>query len=170
MRKAPQTRPFDIVLALRLLKPAATFTVLAEQLAASPSQVYAAAKRLELAGLLRADELATNPRALLDFLLGGIRYAFPVQRGALTEGIPTAHSAAPLNATVDAIEVLVWPAPKLPGAVRGFSITPMYPRAVHLRERSLETYQLLTLVDALRLGDARLRSHARTLLERLVAI
>jgi DNA-binding Lrp family transcriptional regulator len=169
VRKALQTRPFDVVLALRLLKPAGTFTILAEQLAASPSQVYAAAKRLELAGLLRAGERATNPRALLDFLLGGVRYAFPVQRGALTEGIPTAHSAAPLNTLVDAIEVLVWPAPKLSGVVRGFGITPLYPRAVHLRERSPETYQLLTLDDALRLGDARLRTHARTVLERLVA-
>ena len=169
MRKAPQTRPFDIVLALRLLKPAGTFTVLAEQLAASPSQVYAAARRLELAGLLRADERATNARALLEFLLSGVRYAFPVQRGALIDGIPTAHSAPPLNSIVDAVEVIVWPAPKLAGAVRGFGITPLYPRAVHLREKSPETYQLLTVVDALRLGDAKLRSHARAVLEKLLA-
>ncbi len=165
MQQAPQTRPFDIVVALRLLQPPATLVVLAHEVAASPSQVHAALRRLDYAGLLKPETRATNPRALLDFLIGGVRYAFPAQRGLLRDGIPTAYSAPPLSATVDALDALVWPAPGHPLAVRGFSVVPLFRRAPLLVERSPETYRLLTLVDALRLGDPRLRSHARAALE-----
>jgi hypothetical protein len=165
VQQAPQTRPFDIVVALRLLQPSATLAVLAQEVAASPSQVHAALRRLEYAGLLKPESRATNPRALLDFLIGGVRYAFPAQRGPLRDGVPTAYSADPLNVTVDAVDALVWPAPGHPRAVRGFSIIPLFRRAPLLVERSPETYRLLTIVDALRLGDPRLRPHARAALE-----
>jgi DNA-binding Lrp family transcriptional regulator len=165
MPKPHRTQPFDVVVAVRLLRPAATLAELADDLAVSPSQVHAAVKRLEVAGLLKAEQRATNPRALLELVLGGLRYLFPAQRLALNSGIPTAHSAAPLNAVVDAIDVVVWPAPKLSGSVRGFGLTPLYPRAVMLPERDPETYSLLCLVDALRLGDPKLRSHARDAVE-----
>lgn len=167
MRKAPQTRPFDIVVAARLLSPAGTLLELAEELAASASQVHAALGRLELAGLLRPEQRRTNPRAFFDFAIGGIRYAFPAVRGPLANGVPTAYSAEPLNRTVDALDVVVWPAPTSEGAVRGFSVTPLHPRAALLRERSESTYRVLTVLDALRLGEARLRSHARSALEAL---
>lgn len=165
MQQAPQTRPFDLVVALRLLQPATTLAVLAHDLAASPSQVHAALRRLDYAGLLKPETRAANPRALLDFLIGGLRYAYPAQRGPLRTGVPTAYSAPPLNATVDAVDALVWPTPDHPLAVRGFSIVPLFRRAPLLVERSPETYRLLTIVDALRLGDPRLRPHARAALE-----
>ena len=168
MRQASQTRPFDIVVALRLIRPAGTLAAIGDELAASPSQVHAALRRLTDAGLLKPESRATNPRALLDFLLGGVRYAFPAHRGPLRDGVPTAYSAPPLNASVDAIDVVVWPAASQGDVVRGFSVTPLYRRAPLLRERSPETYQLLTVVDALRLGDPRLRPHARTALDALV--
>lgn len=163
--QAPQTRPFDLVVALRLLQPATTLAVIADELAASASQVHASLKRLDAAGLLRPNARATNARALLEFLSGGVRFAFPAQRGPLREGVPTAYSAPPLNTVVDAIDVIVWPAPNHPKAVRGFSMVPLYRRAPLLLERSPETYRLLTLVDALRLGDPKVRPHARAALE-----
>ena len=165
MMQAPQTRPFDLVVALRLLQPASTLAVMAEQLAASPSQVHASLKRLDAAGLLRPNTRATNARALLEFLSGGVRFAFPAQRGPLRDGVPTAYSAPPLNAVVDAIDVVVWPAPNQPNVVRGFSVVPLFRRAPLLVDRSPETYRLLTLVDALRLGDPKVRPHARAALE-----
>lgn len=168
MRQAAQTRPFDLVVALRLLQPAATLVVLGDELAAAPSQVHASLRRLDDAGLLKPDSRASNPRALLDFVLGGVRYAFPAHRGALRDGVPTAYSAAPLNTSVDALDVVVWPTTGHRDVVRGFSVTPLYRRAPLLRERSPETYRLLTIVDALRLGDPRLRPHARAALESLV--
>ncbi len=169
MPKALRTHPFDIVVAIRLLQPAATLAPLAEELGVSPSQVHASIGRLSLAGLLRPDSRTTNARALGEFIVGGVRYAFPATRGPLAEGVPTAYSTAPLAAVVDAIDVVVWPAPAAPNRVRGFSLTPLYPRAPLLVERSPETYRLVSIVDAFRLGDARIRSQARAELDRALA-
>ncbi len=166
MRKAPYTHAFDLVVALRLTESAGTLAQIADELAVSPSQVHAALRRLELAGLMRPDQRATNVRALLEFLGAGIRFAFPALRGPLRDGVPTAYSAPPLNAVVDAVDVVVWPAAAdTPGLVRGFSVLPLYPKAPVLARRSPRTYRLLSIVDALRLGDARLRPQARAALE-----
>ena len=166
MAKARRTHPFDLVLAIRLLQPVTTLAPLAEELGVAPSQVHAGLKRLAEAGLLRSEGRATNVRALGEFILSGVRYAFPVTRGPLTEGVPTAYSTAPLAAVVDAIDVVVWPAPNAPRRVKGFSLTPLYPKAPLLIERSPETYKIVSIVDAFRLGDARIRSMARAELER----
>lgn len=143
-----------------------TLAPLAEELGVAPSQVHAALGRLHTAGLLRTDSRSTNVRALGEFILGGVRYAFPAGRGPLTEGVPTAYSTAPLAAVVDAVDVVVWPAPQAPTRVRGFGLTPLYPRAPVLVERSPETYAVVSIIDAFRLGDARIRSMARAELER----
>lgn len=169
MAKQIRLHPFDLVLALRLLRPTSTFAPLAEELAVAPSQVHAALQRLHLASLLRPDSRDANPRALAEFVLSGARYVFPAHRGALTEGVPTAYSAEPLASRVDAVDAVVWPAPKESAAIRGFGVTPLYAKAPALRRTSPETYTLLTLVDALRIGDARLRNLAREELERAIA-
>lgn len=169
MPKAAQTRPFDVVVAARLLRPARTISEISADLGAAPSQIHASLERLSAAGLLKHEERATNPRALLEFLVGGVRYAFPAQRGPLTNGVPTAYSASPLNQRVDAIDVVVWPAPKLAATVKGFSLLPLYPGATTLRDRDPATCQVLTVVDALRLGDLRLRQHAKDALDALIS-
>lgn len=166
MASALRTHPFDVVLAVRLLQPSGTLAPLAEELGVVPSQLHASLGRLERAGFLRPDSRSTNARALGEFVLGGVRYAFPVVRGPLTEGVPTAYSTAPLAAVVDAIDVVVWPAPQAPARVRGFGLTPLYPRAPLLVERSPETYRIVSIIDAFRLGDPRIRSMARSELER----
>jgi hypothetical protein len=164
--KALRTQPFDLVLALRLLRPVGTLVPLAAELNVAPSQVHAALTRLAHAGLLKPDARAANPRALGEFLLFGARYCFPAIRGELVLGIPTAYSAQPLAARLDAVDVLVWPAPKCADPVRGFAITPLYAGALKLSDTSPETYRLLTVVDAIRIGDARVRNAAREELER----
>ncbi len=160
-----RTHPFDLVLGLRLLRASGTMADLASELGAAPSQVHAGLTRLATAGLLRPDGRSANARALGEFILMGVRYAFPALRGPIMMGVPTAYSAPALSALVDARDVLVWPAAKAPGAVRGFSLTPLYPGAVRLPESSPEIYRLVTLVDALRIGDPKTRNAAREQLE-----
>lgn len=169
MARADRLHPFDVVVALRLLRPMATLAVVADELAAAPSQIHAALRRLSASGLLRLEGRGANPRALTEFLLAGVRYAFPAQRGPLTDGVPTAYSAPRLAAQYDGLDVVVWPATRHPLAVRGFGIAPLYPKAPELVVRSPDTYHLLTVVDALRLGEARVRSLARSELERALA-
>ncbi len=165
MSLANRLHPFDVVLALRLLRPSGTIHALATDLAVAPSQVHAALQRLGGSGLLRPDGRSANARALGEFLLAGVRYAFPARRGPLVDGIPTAYSAPPLAEQVDAVDVVVWAAPHHPQAVRGFGVPPLYAKASELLLRSPETYHLLTLVDALRIGEPKVRSLARTELE-----
>lgn len=167
---AYRTLPFDVVLALRLVRPAGTIVSISEELAVAPSQVHAGLVRLRRAGLLRPTGRETNARALGEFVLYGVRYAFPARRGPIAPGIPTGHSAPPLAPLIDAPDVLVWKAADAPTAVQGFSVVPLYPGATQLLERSPETYELTTLVDALRLGDRRARGFARELLSAALGI
>ncbi|MCL4214781.1 MAG: hypothetical protein KJZ74_12795 [Gemmatimonadales bacterium] len=168
--RADRTLPFDIALAVRLAQPAGTMSSLAEELAVVPSQVHAALGRLERAGLLRPTGRATNTRALGEFLNYGLRYAFPARRGPLTRGVPTAHSAPALAKAIDAPDVVVWPAPDAAAAVAGFEVAPLYAGAVRLPETSPDTYRVLTILDALRLGDRRARGFARELLAESLGI
>lgn len=160
MPSLTRTGPLDVVVALRLSEPAGTFSQIAEELNVAPSQVHLAVRRLTTAGLLGPGTRSTNVRALLELLVHGIRYLFPASKGALVNGVPTAYSAPPLSADVDALDVLVWPAPLHTAAVQGFSIVPLYRAAHTLIDRSPRTYRLLAVADALRLGDADVRAIA----------
>jgi hypothetical protein len=165
-----RTGPFDIVVALRLTEAAGTYALLAEELDVVPSQVHLAVRRLTAAGLLRAGARSTNARALHELLVHGIRYLYPASKGPLATGIPTAYSAPPLSADVDALDVLVWPAPLHPAAVQGFTLVPLYRAAHTLLARSPRTYQLLAVTDALRLGDAAVRAIAADRLAQLLGV
>lgn len=169
MTLAARLAPFDLVLALRLSADAGTLIQLADELAVVPSQVHAGLRRLALAGLLRPGTRSANTRALLEFLVHGVRYAFPATKGQIASGLPTAYSAPPLSAVVDAVDVVVWPAPNHPEAVQGFTLTPLYRKAPELLARSPRTYQLVALADAFRLADPRTRLSARDAAERLLA-
>lgn len=170
MTSLTRTGPFDIVVALRLSEAAGTFAQLAEELNAVPSQVHLAVRRLAAAGLLRPGARSTNARALHEFLVHGVRFVFPATKGPLAAGVATAYSAPPLSAEVDALDVLVWPAPLHTAAVQGFSIAPLYRAAHTLVERSPRTYRLLAVTDALRLTDADVRAIASARLGQLLGL
>ena len=62
-----------------------------------------------------------NKAALREFLIHGVKYAFPRQRGEVTRGIPTAHAAEPLKRQISAGNEPppVWPSAM--GKTRGYS-------------------------------------------------
>jgi hypothetical protein len=133
---------------------------MAGDLALSPSQVHASLKRLERSRLIAQTTNEPHAKAVEEFLLHGVKYAFPASRGEATRGVPTAYAAPPLNAFIaDAGDPPpVWPHPE--GAVRGQTLQPLHravPRAA-LRDPAL--YELLALIDALRDGRVRERQIA----------
>ena len=73
-------------------------------------------------------------------------------------GIPTSHSAPPLAKRIGSEEndQYVWPHDE--GEVRGQGISPLYPTAPDAARRDAKLYELLALIDALRVGRARERS------------
>lgn len=164
-------KPQDLYVCLKLVAigdvEVPSFGRLAEQVMMSPSQVYSAVGRATAAGLLDARR---RPRgnALLEFILHGVRYAFYAERGAITRGVPTAHAAPPIvNQIADDELPPVWPDPA--GPARGEALKPLHrvvPR-VALDDRDL--YELLALVDVLRIGRARERKLAERHLKRRLA-
>lgn len=126
---------------------------LAESLCISQSEVSKSLMRSKYAGLLDASGKKVNRLALMEFLEFGIKYVFPQQAGALVRGMATAHSAPPLSNSINSAEQYVWPSAK--GILRGQSILPLYASVVDAAKKDEKLYELLALVDAIRVGRAR---------------
>ena len=154
-------KPHDLVAALKLaVGPSLTYPQLAAALNLSLSEAHGAVKRSQAAGLLLSDRQPNRP-AILEFVLHGVRYAFPPVRGGMTRGMPTAHAAPPLAELIvqDNDPVPVWPDPQ--GEARGASFNPLYRGAPKAARADAKLYQCLSLIDALRGGRARERNLAK---------
>lgn len=153
-------KPADVAVALQLaLTPDAPYRELAAAVGISHGEAHNAVRRLQAARLLRAGSRTVKTEALLEFLLGGVPYAFAATPGSDVRGVPTAHAAPPLAADFVGAEAYVWPSAE--GGVRGESVEPLYPGAAHTAIANPALYELLALVDALRIGRARERQRAR---------
>ncbi len=152
-------KPQDIVVLLKLVKAGdkrPTYVQLALDLYMSPSEVHSSLRRARAAKLIHGPEFGdrVNPKALEEFLVHGIRYAFPPEKGGMTRGIPTASAAEPLNRQMAQEEPIpVWP--YVEGSRRGYAFLPLHKRVPQAALKDPELYQLLALVDALRDGTAR---------------
>lgn len=162
-------KSLDIVVLLKLLyvPQNITYAVLAKQLAMSASEVHAAVKRLIRSGLIEADGRQPRLAAIEEYLLHGIKYAFPSQRGELTRGMPTSYAAPPLVnklGLMDKDVPPVWPDPN--GKTRGYALEPLYTSVPKAAQQDLKLYEMLALVDALRDGRAREKSMAEVEIKR----
>jgi DNA-binding Lrp family transcriptional regulator len=164
----------DVFVALKIAaakSPRAPYARLAEELNMSSSEVHASVKRAEMARLIHGPESGNRPNvsALEEFLVHGLKYAFPPGRGELTRGIPTAHAAAPLRGLIAQSRELppVWPFAE--GTDRGFSFEPLYRTAASAALRDPVFYEYLALADALRDGRSRDRRCAEQELHRLLS-
>ena len=126
---------------------------LAYSLKMSQSEISQSVARSRYAGLLDDSGKRVMRQALSNFLQYGLAVVFPVKPGAIVRGIPTAHSAAPLNLEISSGENYVWPFAM--GNVRGHGITPLYTSVPQAALEDKRLYELLSLVDALRVGKAR---------------
>lgn len=85
------------------------------------------------------------------------------------QGIPTAHSAEPLKGMlmVNEENAYVWYSGN--GQTRGQAIEPLHKCVPQAVQKDLELYQLLSLVDGLRVGRAREQDFAAEELGRMIA-
>lgn len=156
-------KPQDIVILLKLVTiddRQWSYSSLANELAMSPSEVHSGIGRAAASRLFDPQRKVPILKALLEFLVHGVKYAFPPDKGQPTRGIPTSYAAPPLNSMIVQTDELppVWPYPE--GKVRGIEFSPLYrsvPKAV-ANDNAL--YELLTLVDVIRDGRARERELA----------
>jgi hypothetical protein len=160
MKTQPVMSPVDVAVLVKLclLKEEKSQIQLAYDLGISQSEVSKSMARSRYAGLLTSDKSLIMRQNFYEFLIYGVRYAFPQQPGKVVRGIPTSHSASPLSEHIVSNEAYVWPSPL--GTLRGHSILPLYPKAIDAALRDQELYEALALIDALRVGKARERSFA----------
>jgi hypothetical protein len=164
-------KPQDVVILAKLVAMGAqpwTYQRLAVELAISQSEAHAGVRRAVAARLMsHANASVGRPitPALKEFLIHGVRYAYPPERGELTRGMPTGYAAPPLNNEIVQPNEPppVWP--YVEGTVRGYKLVPLYPSVPIAASRDTKLYELLALVDALREGRARERSLATKHLE-----
>jgi len=163
-------KPQDIYVLLKLAtaSPGWTYNRLAADLGISDSEAHACVRRAKVANLYSEERHRPRLAALEEFLIHGVKYAFAVEPGAVSRGVPTGFSAPVLDKhfEIDPEEYTVWPAPD--GDVRGISITPLYksvPQACRFDE---QLYKAMALVDAIRIGRARERHLAQDLLIKLI--
>lgn len=110
-----------------------------------------------------------NLSATETLLRDALPFVAPGKVGGPTRGVPTAWAAPVLSRYFGPVDELppVWPAPE--GEARGLTVEPLHPAAVELARADAWMYEMLALLDGVRLGDARVRGIAQELLhERLV--
>ena len=146
-----------------------TYLALSRLLFMSTSEIHASVKRCHDSRLLDLRKKLPRKEVLLEFLIHGAPYAYPVHRGSLTRGLPTSFAAPPLNALVEHQLAIppVWPFAE--GSVTGYEVTPLHRSAPKAALLDSKFYELLALVDALREGRARERQFARRELEIRIA-
>ena len=160
-------KPQDVAVALQLaLTPGCTYAALAQTTGISQGEVHNAVRRLRGARLVCADVTQVTGEALLAFLGAGVPYAFPADAGPESRGVPTAHAAGVLGDGFSTVDPLVWSS--IDGRVRGASVVPLYAGAAATATQNPALYELLALVDAIRLGRTRERTRAKQVLRQRI--
>ena len=163
-------KPQDLAVAFKLVclgHKRLPYVALAQAMHMSQFEAHACMARLSGARLLA--EVNGLPRLVMaafrPMVLQGAAYFFPAVRGEISMGFPTAYGVEPLKSRVLFADETppVWP--HADGPVRGSALLPLYPKLPLVAVQDQPLYELLALFDALRIGQARERELARTLLE-----
>ena len=158
-------KPQDIFVVLKIVANGsrrAPYAELAGSLGMSASEAHASVQRAIQSHLLHGPELQHRPNlmALEEFLVHGLRYAFPAEHGEFTRGVATSYAANPLRKLIPRGNdpIPVWPS--VDGKERGMAFSPLYRTAPLAALRDPSFYEYLVLADALRDGRARERGIA----------
>jgi hypothetical protein len=159
--------PQDVLITIKLAVSSPvgwTYNTIAYELGMSPSMVFNGVKRAIKARLFDPNRNRPRRKALEEFLIHGVKYAFPPDIGTMTRGIPTGFAYAAIRAhlSYNSEEIYVWPYPE--GNDRGISFSPLYKSIPDIAMKDESLYQALALVDAIRLGRARENQLAEKLL------
>ena len=157
MKKHNGMRPQDIVVLLKIiaLKHDNWYNSdLAHSLKISASEISEVLNRCKIADLIDSKKRKVNINSFIEFLVYGLKYVFPTEPGAVVKGIPTAHSASPIKEHISSgADVYVWSYAK--GSHRGQAIEPLYKTLPQVVKEDELFYELLTIVDTIRVGRVR---------------
>lgn len=132
---------------------------LSAALGVSKSEVNASIRRSIDVGMAIKDRESgypkANRKALLEFIIHGLKYVFPAKPAEIVRGLPTAFSAPILEGKLLSMGDYIYVWPYAEGHEKGQSVQPLFksvPKAVLEDER---LYEYLALIDAIRLGNPR---------------
>jgi hypothetical protein len=153
-------KPSDIYVLAGLLAHEGdwTYRQLAADLRVPHAVVQRALARAGEAGLYSESQRAVHRPHFEEFALHALRFVAPASLGPIAPGLPAAWAAPPMSELIRSSgdePPPVWPAAR--GRVRGQAIEPLHAAAVEAAEESPELSELLSLLDSLRAGDARVR-------------
>jgi len=158
--------PQDVLLMMKLAfscPPKWTYNAVAYELEMSPSMAHAGIKRAGIAGLFDPQERRPLKRAMEEFLIHGVKYAFPAEIGTVTRGVPTGVASPGLKEHFDlGAEIHVWPLAE--GNARGISLSPLFKSVPQVALKDEALYKALGLLDAIRAGRVRERKMAQSML------
>lgn len=169
MKRHNGMRPHDILVLMKIVSKGEEqwyIKDLAHELGISQSEVSESLHRSKIARLLDQDKKRLNRLALMEFIQHGLPYVFPAELGTLIRGIPTSHSAEPLNEIINAEVDYVWPSAT--GTIQGLAIEPLHANVSHAITKDKKLYQMLTLIDAIRVGRQREKQMAIIELEKYI--
>jgi len=157
MKKHNGMRPQDIVVLLKIISinnDDWRNIDIANAIGISPSEVSEALNRCKIARLIDSKKRNVNINSFEEFLVYGLKYVFPTEPGSIVKGIPTAHSASPIKEHIASNEeVYVWANAR--GTHRGQAIEPLYKSLPQIAQKDKLFYELLTIVDTIRVGRVR---------------
>ncbi|MEZ5396480.1 MAG: hypothetical protein R2724_27285 [Bryobacterales bacterium] len=140
-------KPQDVYVLLKLVAAGGCrppYSQLAAELSMSPSEVHACVEASpdKRAAPWTSLEDRPNISALEEFLLHGLKYVFPAERGEMSRGVATAYGAEPLRSLIAETDepIPVWPHAE--GHQQGVSLTPLYKTAPDAALRDESFHQL----------------------------
>lgn len=134
----------------------------------SASEAHAAVKRLQESALVNGDRRPMRRNAM-EFLVHGLRYAFPLRpTGRMIRGTPTSYAAPVASKSFAATGLKpVWCGSS--GDVFGQGCEPIYPTAPEAARRNPGLYDRLAVIDMLRGGRIRERQFAERKLQEMMS-
>lgn len=158
MKKHNGMRPQDIVVLLKIISIKDDLwrnIDISTSIGISASEISEALNRCKIARLIDSKKRKVNINSFTEFLIYGLKYVFPTEPGAIVKGTPTAHSASPIKEHISSdVDIYVWP--NANGTHRGQAIEPLYNTLPHIVQHDNTLfYELLTIVDTIRVGRVR---------------
>src|SRR5207244_7276899 len=155
-------KSLDVVVWLKLLSSGSgkTFARLSEELGMSASEIHSSVGRGAAAGLIDPNSRLPLRKPLEEYLLYGVRYAFPAKRGPVTRGIPTSYGAPPLAQYFRASDELPPVSSTSQGSTTAYALEPLLKPIATAARQYPQLYALPALVDSIRDGRERARKAA----------
>jgi DNA-binding transcriptional MocR family regulator len=133
----------------------------ASELHVDHTLVHRSLKRAERAGLYRKADKQVNRANFEELIVHAARFIAPAALGPLTRGVPAAWAAEPISRRIRQARdepPPVWPDAE--GRVRGQALDPLHLAAARASQDNPALAELLSIIDSLRAGDARVREVA----------